>query len=445
VRAILVTCPHCGARLQVESGDVITCEYCGTSSRVQRRTMMFDRVKPPPVQGPAPIAVQYISPTARRAAWSLAVIPLAIAGFSFWQTQRAMSRSQRISQQATERARSQASSSQASSSSSSSSSQKTTQEAGSWWSAGRAPILVDVDGNGTLDVVGRTRRVHAGDSVRLIALDGTTGTPLWESEPIGTYGDTYTGTLAVAGELLVFASPRAVVHAFELSTGTSRWTTSLDERIVSLCEGDEETLIAIGKDNVARSIRRADGSWSPTEAPAPAPAAAKRAAKRGNAPPCTKLPSDEAMRTWELRDDALGRRHEVHSAKLFEGPGGRVLAGQRARGTRAATLVAVDAKGEARWKVLVAQDPLAASENEPRRVVVGDDTVCASYYGGSITDPERVACFSLADGARHWDLSATTKTVETLQVLGTWLVISATGLLEVRALSTGEQVWAFGP
>jgi len=428
VRAILVTCPHCGARLQVENVEVVTCEYCGTSSRVQRRTRILERVMPPPAHGPTPIAVQHVNPAARRAVWLTVLVPLGLTGMSLWLAHRNQERAERISQQVAITART------------STTTRTTSKVSGAdapEWQGTRPVIFVDVNGDGTLDFLGRSRRVRAGDEVRVIALDGATGKRLWESEPLGNYSDTYQGRLAVADDLVIYASPRAVVRGFERASGSTRWKMTLDERVKALCAGDDATIIAIGADDIARRLRRADGTTVSTEQP-PAPARGRKK------PACAALPSDDDVSSWDLRDDELGRRHEVSSAKRYEGPGGRVLAGQRARGTRAATLVGLDDEGAARWKILVPQDPLGSTEREPELVVVGANEACVSYYAESITKPQRIACFALTDGARRWDIEHPARSLRSLQVLGRHLVVTAVGLVEVRELATGAVVWAFG-
>ena len=424
-----MTCPHCGARLRVGDGSVVRCEYCGTDARVQRRTVILDRVKPPPEQGPRPIAVQQINPAARKLVWLSFLLPVAIGGFVTWQVQRNVSR-------ATQQAFAVTSTTTTQTTTSFSSSSPGDPE----WQGTRPAIIVDVDGNGAPDLVGRSRRVSAGDQVRLMALDGATGKVTWESEPLGTYSDTYNGPLAIAGDVVVYASPGAEVRGVALATGKTMWTTRLDERVKALCEGSTpDTFIALGADDVLRPLRRADGTGVTAELPPAPPAKGRR-----KAPPCTLLPSDVEASSRDRRDDKLGDKHELSSAQVVTGPGGRVLAGQRARGTRVATLVGLDDKGEARWKVPVPQDPLGSTEREVEAVVVGENEVCAAYYAKSIVDPLHVACFALADGARRWDQQSQARSLRHLQVLGSRLVITAVGSIDLREIATGARVWRFG-
>ncbi len=415
MKAILVTCPHCGARLQVGDSSVVRCEYCGTDARVQRRTMIFDRVKPPPVQGPRPVAVQHVNPTARRIAWFAILMPVVIIGVVTWQIQRQVARGMQVS------------------------SSSTSSPASPRWQGTQRAILVDVDGDGTVDLVGRSRRATAGDAIRVIALDGATGKVKWESEPLGSYGETYQGRLAVAGDVLIFASPRAEVRGLALATGKTLWETQLDERVKALCAGDNDTVVALGADDVARPLRRRDGTRITAEPPPAPPAKGAR-----KAPACAPLQGDTEGPWWERRDDKLGQRHELSSTQVVEGPGGRVLAGQRKRGTQVATLVGLDDTGGARWKVAVPRDPLGAPAQAVESISVGATEVCVAYVATSPADPMHVACFALADGARRWDEPVEPRFLRVVQILGPHLVITAVGTVQVREVATGARVWAFG-
>ena len=421
MKAILVTCPHCGGRVQVVgASEEVRCEYCGTSSRVQRRTRVFERVLPPPAVGPKSIAVQRHNPKVLLGVIFSFTIPLVSAAVIGVMIKRNVDRA--TSAVATTTA-----------------TQARRAEVPEWQGTDGV-IVADVDGNGTLDLIGRSRRVQAGDVVKVIALDGATGKPLWESEPLGTYAETHLGTLARAGDQLLFASPRAEVRAFALATGAARWKTTLDDRVERFCDGGADAVIALGVDEVARPLRRADGAPAGTTAEAPAPGA------RGNprAQPCAALPTD-GRTAWvsDRRDHVLGSKHGVSFTELASGPGGRVLAGTRSKGTGVATLVALDDASEERWRVLIPKDPLGSLERSAPAVVVSDLEVCAAYYAESVTKPMRVACFALADGARLWDLEVGGRSLRALVPVGRALAVSSIAALELYDLPTGKVRWRF--
>ncbi|MGN6106303.1 MAG: outer membrane protein assembly factor BamB family protein [Kofleriaceae bacterium] len=304
---------------------------------------------------------------------------------------------------------------------------------------GSSPLFVDIDGNGVVDLIGRSRRVQQKDEVRLIALDGATGRPRWESEPLGSYSDTYQGAVVDTGDLLVFASPRGELRAFDRATGAARWKVQLDERVNTLCDGGE-ALVAIGTDDVARSVRRSDGTRIDAPAAPPPPAAAGRKGKPAR-PACKPYPRDDRRRAG-AREWEITRKLGVWNGSLYEGPGGRVVSAQREKGTRSPILIAIDAREAERWRIVVPRDPLAAAEHGPLGVAVGEREVCATYYAKSITERAALACFSLEDGARRWDVPLDGSWGE-LSILGDKLFVSSGSGVEQRVLATGDVRWRF--
>jgi len=421
MKLIVVTCPHCGGRIQTaEATDQLRCEYCGTLSRLQRRTRVLERVLPPPPMAPgrpAPIALQQRSRGVGMIIAMGALLPTAIGGVIAYTV---LGSSSYTSSRAPTRA----------------AAKVTPPDPPSW--QGGAPLLTDLDGDGTPEVIGRSRRVGKVDEIRIIALDGKTGKPRWESEPLGNYSDTFQGPLALAGDLVLFASQRAEVRAFGAADGKRRWTTTLEERIVRFCDRGE-TIVAVGKDDVERPLVRASGARATAEAP-PAP---KRGPKPKRAPPCESAPSDSrGMRDYHL-DWSIADKVDLAGDRLVVGPGGRVASGTRRKGTRVPTLVALDSANKARWRVELPTDPLAAGEGAPGAVAVGDSAVCGAYSLGGAGGGS-VACFALADGRRLWDRGLGNAPMSSLEIAGPTLLISGSGRLETRDLDTGATRWTFG-
>jgi outer membrane protein assembly factor BamB/DNA-directed RNA polymerase subunit RPC12/RpoP len=431
MKLIVVTCPHCGGRIQTaEATDQIRCEYCGTLSRLQRRTRMLERVLPPPPMAPgrpAPIAVQHRRRGVGVIIAMSALVPTAIGGAvaytvlgsSSFTSSRAPTRGPAATANAIP------------------------PDPPSW--QGGAPLLADLDGDGTPEVIGRSRRVGKVDEIRVIALDGKTGKPRWESEPLGNYSDTYQGPLVLAGDLVLFASQRAEVRAFAAADGKRRWTTTLEERVVRFCD-QGATIVAVGKDDVERPLVRASGARAAATAEAAPPAAPppKRRTRPGRATACESAPSDNrGMRDHHL-EWAIADKVDLAGDRLVIGPGGRVASGTRRKGTRVPTLVALDAANKARWRVELPADPLAAGEGAPGAVAVGDAVVCGSYGLGGAGWRASVACFALADGRRLWDRGLGNTPMSSLQIAGPTLLISASGWLETRDLDTGATRWTFG-
>jgi outer membrane protein assembly factor BamB len=303
------------------------------------------------------------------------------------------------------------------------------------WQGTDSVLVADVDGDGTPELIGRGRQVHAGDVVMLLALDLATGTPKWTSEVLGTYSETYRGALALSGDLILFSNDTGEIQTFNVADGKRRWRAQLDERAEQFCAGDATTVIAVGKDDVLRPLARADGAAGPTRT-----APGKGKSPWDKPPPCEVLPSDDTTAFERHTKAARGHGGEAHginvSSRFALPDGGTLLSGARAEGTRVTTLVALDAKGNQSWRTTAAVDALSA-EGAARYVVLGEREVCILYYARD----SRVGCFGLADGKRLWDVEAPSF-FEGLIVIGRTLVMTTHRNLQVMELDTGTVRWS---
>lgn len=420
MNAIQVRCPQCGATLKAGDAARVICEYCGTEAHVQRRSQVLQRPVPPPRALPSDTryAVQV-----RTASWaSIGVVLGAIAVCGVGITcivKRAVEAQQR---KAMTRGGG------------------TTEAPGRMlgWEgdSGGGALMIDADADGDLDVVGRCREYNPKDAVSLIALDGKTGATIWETEPLGTYIETYQGVLTAMAGVIVFADERAHLRAF-VAGGAPLWTATLPERVDRFCQALNLTLVAVGKDGVSRGLRLDDGKPSDAEA-------------TDVAPTCLPLPHDhDGGDLTSVRVDApydLLTPHGLSTGDLVTGPtGARVLGGRRAKGTGVPTLVAIDDQGAQRWRADIPAEPLAAAEGEPDLIVVGADVTCASYELTASGALPHVVCFELATGARRWDAELLDDSpLEGLFVTDAGVMIAQWGLLEVRDPADGKLRWKFG-
>lgn len=434
MKAIVVTCPNCGARLQVsDASSTVRCEYCETHAQIQRRTMFTRAPLPPqmPTMPRMPVAVQRgpnIGVMIGVGTGVTMALGMVLAIFLVKLPSRPSA-----SQRAAWRAGAQEDIGK-----------------GNW--QGAAPILVDVTGDGVPDIFGRSRRVTPKDQIRAILIDGATGKPRWESDVLGTYIDTYQSPLALAGDLALFAAQNGEVRAIEMASGKSRWSVKLPDRTERFCATASD-VVAVGVDGVERPLQRATGQAGSAEAvaeaasPAPVEAKVPSRAKRRKAPPakpraCASVPDDRLVeRGFIPTSSGVNARYDLASAQIYEGPGGRVVSGGRARGTTVPTIVRIDAAGDALWRVEVPPDPLAAYA-APARAVVGDREVCAGYMlTAQSREAAHLTCFELADGKRRWDIAPGGGT-ERFQIVGRTLLLQNGGL-ELRDLETGALRWAY--
>jgi outer membrane protein assembly factor BamB len=416
LKAIQVTCPNCGARLRVgETSTVVRCEYCGTDSTVQRRTAILERVMTPPVMTYTPVAVQRHS-----RAWIISLLfglllPLVIAGLVIWTT--ASKARQAFIQ---------------------SSSNKPAPAApvrqSLKWQGTASVLIADVNGDGKPELIGRGREVLKGDIVRLIALDLATGALKWQSDPLGTYSETYRGLLGVDGDMIVYTTEGGEVRSFSVTDGKLRWRVQLDERVKELCAGTASELVLVTADDMIRSIARSDGKPTKSEK------SKKQRSFRSHA--CAQSLPTDAQTPFALHKEtsevpsALERKLDLDLDTIADGPGGRVAGGQKKKGTHVTTLVGLDDANTERWRTTASETPLG-SEGAPRSLTVGDDAACIVYYGHEY----RMGCFATADGKRLWD-DAAPSFFEGLIAIGDTLVMTTHRQLEVRDIHTGKIRWA---
>jgi len=436
VRAIQVKCPNCNAQLRAdETTQTVTCDYCGTASQIQRRTRILERVQLPAQINPAMrYAVQSHSSAWKWMIIAIVFVPVLITIIVI------VSVVSRVRQTVRVEIPKEITAAFGSNGIKIDMSGKG-RDRGPSWQGTDSVLVADVDGDGTPELIGRGRQVQVGDSIRLLALELATGKIKWQSDVLGTYSDTYTGPLSIAGDLVVHANNSGTIQAFALKDGTRRWKATQDERVAGFCLGEGNTLVAVGADDMLRTYARADGAVVGTPKAAPG---------KGKSPwdkkaPCEVLSNDDQTEFQRVEDSRSGRynqyridggKHDLNVDHAIDAPdGGRVLGGTRKEGTNVTTIVAVDAKNAERWRTAAAAEALTATGG-PRHVVVGERETCIIYYSNTY----RTACFAMADGKRLWD-TETPSFAEGLHIIGRFLVMTTSRNIEVHDVETGVEKW----
>ena len=420
LKAIQVTCPNCGARLRVgETSTVVRCEYCGTDSTVQRRTAILERVMTPPVMPYKQVAVQRHS-----RGWMIGLffglfLPVGLAIFGVW------------SARSTEREiRDRARQAFTPSSTPTKPVPAAPVRQSLSWQGTDSVLIADVDRDGKTELIGRGREVLKGDIVRLIALDLATGTLKWQSDPLGTYSETYRGLLGIEGETLIFTTQSGEIRTFAMADGSPRWRVHLDERVKELCRGNPAEFVLVTADDMIRSISRVAGTTTRIEKPKKKRGFSSHVCET-SMPTDGQTPFEEAKERHDFPSD-LGRRLDLDvDVVTFH-----TAFGARTKGTRVTTIVGLTADFKERWRTTASPDPLG-SEGAPRYAAVGNDTACIVYYGHEY----RMACFALDDGKRLWD-DAAPSFFEALIPVDDALVMTTHRQLEVRDIHTGKIRWA---
>lgn len=451
MKVVAVACPHCGARLRVESTVLyVRCEYCGTAARLQAKTRMLERVVLPPGTSPVPglthgpmaappyppqvpqqpphpyphphprmpqPPVPQIRPPGVNRAPLIGVVGMMMAlgtagGAAYFTSMKARPTPTVQPERPMAAQAAQA---------------PTQPGAERQWVGDRAPFTVDIDRDSVPDVIGRTGTKPWLAAIRIAAVSGASGKLLWESEDIAERSHHTSGRLVLDGDL-VLVIENHTLRAFAVADGKPRWSAKLDERISKLCAGGDGVVLAMGADNAIRSVQRADGAVVPS-----APG------RKG----CKELPTDADRSTYtSWGDGTIARKHGIASPDRFATPLGPVFAGARATGTPIAMLAAFDAKGGLRWKAPVSTDPLDSDQRSPDNVVIGDREVCCSYSQGLSKRKWHFACFALEDGRRLWDLEQESY-LRHVRLIGRTLLGSTNDQLLMFELESGKLRWAF--
>lgn len=422
MRAVIVRCPNCNANLQVESTVYsTTCQYCGTVSRIQARTAMFQIPKAPAMPKQAstmtnaeriaqlqqlakmPVAVQ-------RASLVLVLLPFllmaAIGAGVFFAVNKAggiggITGSNKM-----------------------------------MW-AGHPPALVDVDGDGTLDVIGLSRYVQDNDRATFSAYNGKTGDKLWETESLGKYGDLSQEVYGAVGDTLYISTKDGKLIARNAkSKGVVKWEISLGEKIDTMCALGKELALATADSKwwiIDASGKKREGLKLTRLVRDYTNDGTKEAFERAGGEAgevCMPLGWDHRVPPGVIALPGFGEMANVEGMNIevmIKRPGGPTIAvGKKRPGTAVPLLARLNPKpapqpmpkkgyrdatetrallATAAWKIEIpASDPLNARLDE-KHVALSDNAVFALYEISS--SKHRLAAFSIADGKRLWDRDIT--------------------------------------
>ena len=450
--AVPVRCPQCGADLSVRSSDEnVTCSYCGTTSFLLKRGV----TAPPNVsvivvsKGPsAPLVVALVAVALGAVVAALLIVGKADAPAPPPRTRPVATAPVPAAPRVAP-------------------APEPPRRGVTRVHTSRRPVVVDVDGDGTLDVVALAD-VRDGDrrGAAFVALSGTTGQPLWQVDAGEHASERY---LAVAGGRFFVLGESGQVSGYDLATAAPQWSTALGDRGLRFCAAREPGSVLVPvADGRVLALDVKTGRQTPSAA-------------RG----CAPLPTDQDPANDDPRDrtdpqappgtlgiscggvtvmgdqnytvpDACATRAHIDSDRLggmvahalWQLPGGSWLAyGVRDPGTHS-PLVGVVAKKRLLWKADVPPgNPLDASEGGPRPVLLADDRVVAGYTikaqgkaEGKSEGSTRLAAFALADGKRLWDVTLTGRPVERMVLAGGQMFLYGDGKIELRDPATGAAV-----
>lgn len=420
-RVIQVKCPNCAAVLQAPAGaGSVLCEYCHTRSLVQRRTLLQLPARMPATPPGGQIARQVVS---RIALVTVAVAVLGplllvgVIGLFVWKQVRA----------ATDMAR-EVPGMVAAATGGTSGSGATM----SWLGMG-PPVLQDVDGDAVLDAVGLVRYVLAGDVCHLAALSGATGARLWQSPPLGTYNEVYTGQVFAAGDAILFATAGRL-DRFAAADGAKGWSLQVQDKVEALCRLDGDRVAVELANQAWQEVSLVDGAARPS------PGVER----------CERLPSSDPRRgdPRATIEDTRGRGSIPGmraSAQLRPaGAPWRLVIGVRSSGTSVPMLARLDGKRTV-WSVdLPVDGALEASPSGPDLLAASDTAACAAYQVQGRSQAH-LTCFDLGTGERRWDVEVPQTTpLRGLALGGDRVYLSGWGALQVFDAGTGAHLRTIG-
>ncbi|HSQ68154.1 MAG TPA: PQQ-binding-like beta-propeller repeat protein [Polyangiaceae bacterium] len=414
------TCPKCGAPLEIRRDTTeITCPYCGNVAIVDHGEV---RAPEPP---PRTTAGTPLRPAA------IAIVP-AILGVA-------------IALGAALSARHHAASSSASGGGGTA--------LGGLFSSERlsfddSPMLADVDGDGTPDVVGHCRTNDGGsESHFLAAYAGATGKPLWRSPPGPK--ETFAGMRALVGSYIVNVDELGKVQAFHLSNGTPAWSGLLGEKAKWFCADGSSAIIEASDESYTR-FDLATGKK------ATLPATGR---KRPSCAPVYASPRTGETPTFRLIDwpeFAANGLPELHATPgmsahralvpVAHGPGPSFLLGSKDKGTSVAMVAAVEG-GKVTWKdVVPGVDALTTDVNVTTILAAAGDGRVVIPYGLRNEKGVRMACFDAKSGTRLWDVQVHgASNVETgITVEAGRVYYTSWTALYVLSLADGKRLFTIG-
>ena|GEM_PF-3353397 len=294
----------------------------------------------------------------------------------------------------------------------------------SW--VGARPFLVDVDGDGTRDLLGIVHPLP-GDHLELQAISGRDWTPLWHAD-LGTQG-TIPGQPRLrfadqgGGPGLALFTMGASLHAYNVATGEKAWIASLPD-MLSLITLDGDGLWIKTLDGDGHRVALGDGSITPASAEPPASAKPMRTDGGYSLIPAERNLDLSSNQFEGLRIEVgfcpiedQGVAPKALKKRRCDRPGGLAFA-TRAKGTQIPYLVAYERESKAeRWRVQLTTpgslETVDSGFGQPRAEFQGDEDgdVFVSFVPDN-EDNARIRRVSMVDGATRWEAVLTRRSTE---------------------------------
>ncbi|RKG92773.1 hypothetical protein D7V88_04740 [Corallococcus terminator] len=313
------------------------------------------------------------------------------------------------------------------------------------WASRTAPVFVDINGDGTDDIIGHVRRFASSQGQDLVAaFDGKTLAPLWETPPAeGTDTSRTTKVIAQGGRLVM--SEQRAVNLLEAETGKRLGRVPLSDSPRRLCipPGDSESVWVEVLDGQHLLLN------TRTATARPAPRAPPRCATPPLSPQtCSMSRPVELTTTCERSSYPPSDIRGFSPTFIYRNANSILVTGTRRPGT-SVPMAALFQKGTKKpvWHGVVADtDPLTLKDRVPEVAELTADAMYLTYeleQGGV-----RLIRRDLRTGVMVWDVaiprSKDGSAPDAVWVQGSRVYVPHWTWLDVFEADTGSLVGTLG-
>ncbi len=438
-------CPECGARLNVNTtSDYIKCEYCGTTSRIADKKNSSQETNKPSQSKIEPViwvsTGSYFSWT-----WIFAVIlPIAISGWVFYSINNTFG--------LTDDSTSKISISNIFSGTGTQSTSDKSSKERMQWIGHKQPMLVDINGDGILDVLGWIRIIKLSSKnyyEHLAVFNPVSGQKLWDTGPLVASGQSGDVRAALAGDKLLFADSTGVLRGFSLANGSPVWQSLLGERAEKFCAAENGFALVHTRDKRVLRITLATGQVLP-------------AGVWDSDKPCPLLQNDNDTvgPFFTLKDSRIRENIRIEGMNidniLTNITNGKTIAlGYRKPGTRVPVISAFEnviSKNKNEGKVLwsssvTTQNPLTLKEGSPEKAAAASDHIFVAYEMQESKAGNRLSCLNQNSGQIIWDVpipNSDTGSIGGMTASAHHVFVAHWTYLDIFQLSDGVHVKTIG-